>query len=141
MPKLRPTAYIVPNYFDSSKVDLRTLGPIGNFTMAQWWKAVKHSSDQDALFTDLEKSLSDPDKQNRYEAAFFLNILNDPRVAPKVAEVLTEFAPKSLGPKQAIAETWSVGPFADSRKGFDLRMLQRKGRSIFPLPIHQLLKR
>jgi len=40
--------------------------------MAQWWKAVKHSSDQDALFTDLEKSLSDPDKQNRYEAAFFL---------------------------------------------------------------------
>jgi putative heme-binding domain-containing protein len=125
--KAQANSYIVPNYFDSPKVDLRTLGPIGNFTMAQWWKGVKHSSEQEALFAALEKSLSDPDKQNRYEAAFFLNILNDSRVAPRVAEVLTEFAPKSLGPKHAIAEAWSVGPFADSRKGFNLSHAPEEG--------------
>jgi putative heme-binding domain-containing protein len=130
---LRPDAraqagsYIVPNYYESPKVDLRKLGPIGNYTMAQWWSAVKHTPEQEELFSLLDKSLSDPDQQIRYEAAFFLNILNDPGTSKHVGQVLKEFAPKSLGEKKSIAQVWAVGPFADSRKGFNLSHAPEEG--------------
>jgi putative heme-binding domain-containing protein len=113
-------SYTIPNYYDSPKVDLRKLGPIGNCTMAQWWAAVKRTPEQDELFSLLDKSLSDPDQQIRYEAAFFLNILNDPRTSRHVGNVLKEYAPKSLGEKKPIAELWAVGPFSDDRKSFNL---------------------
>jgi putative heme-binding domain-containing protein len=81
---------------------------------------VKHTSEQEQLFAFLQHGMTDPDRQIRYEAAFFLNLIDDPRTQPRIAEVFTEFQPKSLGPKQLVQELWAVGPFADERKGFNL---------------------
>ena len=75
----------------------------------------------------LQKSLADADTQVRYEAAFFLNLLNDCAVGPRVAEVFTEIAPKSLGAKQPVTELWAVGPFVDNRKGFNASHVPEEG--------------
>ena len=120
-------SYMVPNYYDTPRTDLRKLGPIGNYTIAQWWAGAKHTPEQEELFSLLGKSLSDRDQQVRYEAAFFLNILNDPRTSARVSDVLKEYAPKSLGQKKEIAEVWAVGPFADSRRGFELSHAPEQG--------------
>ena len=118
--RAQAASYLIPNFYDSPKVDLRKLGRVGNFTMAQWWKSVKRTTENEQLFSLLERRLADNDKQIRYEAAFFLNLMNDPRTQPRIAEVFTEFQPKSLGPKQPVTELWAVGPFADQRRGFNL---------------------
>ena len=113
-------SYVIANFLDSPKVDLRKLGGVGNFTVAQWWKDLKHTAEHDQLFSMLQSRLADPDTQIRYEAAFYLNLLNDPRVGPRIAQVFHEFEPKSLGPKQAVSEFWAIGPFPDQRRGFNL---------------------
>jgi putative heme-binding domain-containing protein len=118
--KAQAGSYVISNFFDSPKVDLRKLGRVGNFTMAQWWKVAKHTDEHDQLFSMLQSRLADPDTQIRYEAAFYLNLLNDPRVGPRIAEVFHEFEPKSLGPKQPVGELWAIGPFPDQSRGFNL---------------------
>ncbi|HXE54806.1 MAG TPA: HEAT repeat domain-containing protein, partial [Tepidisphaeraceae bacterium] len=112
-------AYTIPN-FAEGPVDLRKLGRAGNFTMAAWWKNVPHTPDEERLFSMLSTRLSDDDKQVRYEAAFFLNLLNDPRTAQEVAKVLSEFQPTELGPRRQIGEAWIVGPFRDQRRMFEV---------------------
>ncbi len=45
-------------YFDET-VDLRTLGRLGMFTVAEHWKAGKHTAEQEALFALLRERLGD----------------------------------------------------------------------------------
>ena len=117
--KAQEYSYTIPNFAEGA-VDLRKLGPVGNYTMAAWWKNVPHSPDQEELFSLLSKRLADEDRQVRYEAAYFLNLLNDSRASQPIARVFAEFQPKALGPRRPIAEAWIVGPFPDARKMFEL---------------------
>ena len=55
-----------------AKVDLRPLGRIGNFTIAEHWKAGKHSDEQEKLFALLLAKLSDAEEPVRLQAAFYL---------------------------------------------------------------------
>jgi putative heme-binding domain-containing protein len=118
--KAQAGSYVIASFYDSPRVDLRKLGRVGNYTMAQWWKDARHTDEQERLFSMLQSRLADSDTQIRYEAAFYLNLLNDPRVAPGVADIFHEFEPKSLGPKQPVGKLWAVGPFPDQRRGFNL---------------------
>ena len=120
-------SYTITTFYQSPPVDLRKLGRVGNYTMAQWWKQARHTDQQEQLFAVLEHLLGDPDKQVRFEAAFFLNLLNDPRTQPRLAQIQREYRPASLGPRQAVTEAWLAGPFPDQRRMFELSQPPEQG--------------
>jgi hypothetical protein len=82
-PYREEAAYVV-HYADAT-IDLRKLGPMGQYTMADRWKQTQHSLEQEALFAQLQSQLTDPAAPVRLQAAFFLSLLNDPRSEPEVA--------------------------------------------------------
>ena len=102
------------------KVDLRKLGRIGNYTIAEHWRAGKHTAEQEQLFALLRKQLADAAEPVRLQAAFFLRLLNDPRSEPDVARVYTATEAKrlALAPIHAIEQVWAAGPFPDGKAGF-----------------------
>jgi putative heme-binding domain-containing protein len=118
--KAQAGSYTIANFYQSEPVDLRKLGRIGNYTVAQWWKQVPHTPEQEQLFGLLRDALGDADSAIRAESAFYLNLLNDPTMKDSVAKVFTEMLPKSLGPKQTITQAWAVGPFSDERRQFNV---------------------
>ncbi len=106
--------------FDDAKVDLRELGRIGNFTTAEYWKAVKHTKEQEALFKLLVKRLGDKDEQIQLQTAHFLSLLNDERSEPLIIKVRrqTDERRLSVARVRGIGEIWAAGPFDDVEKGF-----------------------
>lgn len=107
--------------FPDGKVDLRNFGPVGNYTMADAWKAAPPSAEEQQLFTLLEGRLDDDDRQVRLQAAHFLSMLNDPRTEPKVATIIQadEEARLVVAPTKGIAKVWLAGPFDDAGRGFE----------------------
>jgi putative heme-binding domain-containing protein len=105
-------------YFDET-VDLRKLGPIGMFTVAEHWKGRTHSADQEALFALLRERLDDSAEPVRLEAAYFLSLLNDPRVEPAIARLRkrTERGRLANAPLKSLGRAWAVGPFDDGPSG------------------------
>jgi putative heme-binding domain-containing protein len=118
--KAQAASYTISNFYQSEPVDLRKLGRVGNYTMAQWWKQVPHTQEQERLFGLLRDALGDSDSLIRRQAAFYLNLLNDPTMSDAVAKVFAEMLPKSLGPRTTITEGWAVGPFSDQRRQFNV---------------------
>ncbi|HND54315.1 MAG TPA: c-type cytochrome, partial [Pirellulaceae bacterium] len=116
--KLREESAYVVELVDG-KFDLRSLGPIGNFTTADHWKAGGHTDEQEALFGLLLKQLNDQDESVRLTAAQFLLTLNDPRSEPAVAKVFAANDDKLLGIARPITvqEAWIVGPFDNGDAG------------------------
>ena len=72
------SAYVI-SYADG-KVDLRDHGRVGNFTIAEHWKADKHTEEQNLLFNLLRRMAKDRDETVRAQAVYFLELLNDPRI-------------------------------------------------------------
>ncbi len=107
-------------YLADGKLDLRTLGRIGNYTIAEHWRAGKHTAEQDRLFALLRKMLADPNEPVRLQAAYYLRLLNDPRGEPDVARVYTatEARRLAIAPLHGIDAVWAVGPFPDGPTGF-----------------------
>jgi putative heme-binding domain-containing protein len=105
-------------YFDET-VDLRTLGRIGMFTVAEHWKAGKHSPEQDALFALLRERLGDSSVRVRLQAAHFLYLLDDPRTEPQIRDLrkTTERARVAGAPLKSLGRAWGIGPFADGLRG------------------------
>ena len=108
--------------FADAKLDLRKFGRVGNFTMAEYWKAVPHTSEQEQLFALLLKVIGDANERVSVQAAHFLSLLNDPRSEPAVTKAITaseerrlEGAPVSI--LKRVASAWIVGPFPDGVKG------------------------
>src|SRR5206468_3395345 len=101
------------------KLDLRTVGRIGNFTVAEHWKAGTHTDEQERLFALLRKVLADHDEAVRLQAVHFLSLLNDPRSEPEIARVRTASAERrlTLAPIRSIDRVWAVGPFPDGDDG------------------------
>jgi putative heme-binding domain-containing protein len=117
--KLRTEDAYVLNLADE-KVDLRTLGRVGNFTLAEHWKQPGHTPEQEQLFELLLKMLDDADEPIRLQAAHFLSLLNDPRSEPGVARVTRDNEERKLqtAPVVGVAKVWVAGPFSDGNDGF-----------------------
>ncbi|MBS0207883.1 MAG: c-type cytochrome [Planctomycetes bacterium] len=112
------SAYKV-QYADET-IDLRTLGPVGVYTVADHWHQGKHTAEQEQLFALLLKAAGDEDEQVRLQAVHFLSLLNDPRSEPTVEKVLAANDERKLGIAKlaGITEVWLAGPFDDGDEGF-----------------------
>jgi len=67
------SAYVIE--YDDGKVDLREQGRVGLFTLAEHWKADKHTEDQNLLFKLLRKMQDDSDARVREAARMFVTML------------------------------------------------------------------
>jgi putative heme-binding domain-containing protein len=105
-------------YFDET-VDLRTLGRLGMFTVAEHWKAGKHTAEQEALFALLRERLADSSDRVRLQAAHFLFLLDDPRTEPLIRDLRksTERSRVASAPLKSLGRVWGIGPFADGPRG------------------------
>ena len=101
-------------YGSDEIVDLADFARIGSYTMAERWKAVPHSAEQEQLFALLLKALDDPSERVRLQAAYFLGLLRDPRSESKIEAVRRVIAIAKLqaAPTLNIREAWCMGPFA-----------------------------
>jgi len=113
--ELRAGEGYVIDYADA-KVDLRRLGPVGNFTTADHWKMSNRTKEQETLFGLLQKRLHDSDNLVRFQAAHFLSVLNDPRTEPQVQQVITENEDRRLAVAATllVGKVWQIGPFPDA---------------------------
>jgi putative heme-binding domain-containing protein len=105
-------------YFDAT-VDLRKLGRIGMFTVAEHWNWRKHTGEQEALFAVLRQHLEDPDERVRLQAAHFLSLLDDPRTEPAIGRLRRKTERDRLvnAPLKQLAKAWVIGPFPDDARG------------------------
>lgn len=105
--------------FPEGKVDLRTLGRVGVYTMAEHWKVLKPTAEQRRLFGFLYDRLTDTDTRVRLQAAWFLAVLKDARTEPFVQRLWRENEEMRLAvaPVKPITRLLAVGPFRD-RPGF-----------------------
>lgn len=112
-------AYVIA--YADEKVDLRKLGRVGTYTVAEHWKATARTSEQERLFALLSARLDDADEPVRLQAAHYLLLLNDPRSEPKVNSVRRQNEQRKLhlasitNPDKA----WVAGPFPDGGQGFN----------------------
>ena len=101
-------------YFDET-VDLRKLGRLGMFTVAEHWKAGRHTNEQETLFALLRGRLADASEPVRLQAAYFLSLLDDSRSEPLLAALTktTERRRLANAPLKQLGKAWGIGPFAD----------------------------
>jgi putative heme-binding domain-containing protein len=105
-------------YLDET-VDLRKLGRLGLFTVAEHWNAQRHSADQETLFALLHDRLSDSSDAVRLQAAHFLSLLNDPRSEPEIGVLRKQTERRRLvnAPLKQLGRAWVIGPFGDDGRG------------------------
>ena len=117
-------------YFDET-VDLRTLGRLGMFTVAEHWKAGKHTAEQESLFALLRERLADSSDRVRLQAAHFLFLLDDPRTEPLIRDLRksTERSRVASAPLKSLGRVWGIGPFADGPRGMASVLPPETGRS------------
>ena len=117
-PQQKEEANIILFADEREPIDLRKFGRIGNYTVAEHWKALKHTDEQDKLFALLVERLSDDDDKVRLQAAHFLSLLNDPRSEPKIAAVTVDVQNKRLdllGKLEHVKpQVWMLGPVPDA---------------------------
>lgn len=116
-------------HFADGRVDLRELGRVGNYTVADHWKAGQHSEQQQALFELLMEVLADGDERVRLQAAHFLSVLADPRSEPAVARVITATEERRLGVVRPsdVPRFWVCGPWPDGGKRFETQHPPEQG--------------
>ena len=107
-------------HYADGEVDLRSLGRVGSFTMAEYWKAIEPDQEQRQLVDLLVKRLDDTDDAVRLQAAYYLSLLRDPKTEPAVAKTFqsVQMGRLAAAPLREVARVWAVGPFADGDKGF-----------------------
>ena len=100
-------------------VKLADLGRIGSYTIAERWKLVSHTSEQQELFDILIRSLDDDKTAVRLQAAHYLSLLRDPRADPLVALARWDVALRELSAIEPrnVTQLWTVGPFDDGDQG------------------------
>ncbi len=105
-------------YLDET-VDLRKLGRIGMFTVAEHWNGRRHTGEQEALFAVLRQHLDDPGEGVRLQAAHFLSLLDDPRSEPAIGRLrkTTERGRLANASLKSLGRAWVIGPFADDSRG------------------------
>ena len=106
--------------YADGEADMRSMGRIGSFTIAEYWKAIEPNAEQKELFGLLQKMLDDPADPVRLQAAYYLSLLRDPKTEPAVARVFRSVQEGRLAaaPLHEVGKAWAIGPFADGEKGF-----------------------
>jgi len=101
--------------YADEKIDLKSLGRVGSFTTAEFWKYVPHTDEQEALFAALSKHLTDADDRVYEQAAFFLNLFNVADVNQQIDSTRRTrlLARLSAAPVTDVAQVWTAGPFDD----------------------------
>ncbi|MBL9081942.1 MAG: c-type cytochrome, partial [Planctomycetales bacterium] len=96
-------------------VDLADFARIGSFTIAQRWKTLPHTDDEEKLFALLVTALDDKSDAVRLQAAYYLSLLNDARSEPLVEETRRDVLLKRLaaGKSLAVRDAWRLGPWPD----------------------------
>ena len=115
----REEHYVVQ--YSDGREDLRRLGRIGNFTVADHWAVGRRSPEQGALFQLLLAMLEDQAEPVRLQAAQFLFLLNDSRSEEGVQQVYRLSDERRLavsGIRKTIQEVWTIGPYPDGDTGF-----------------------
>ena len=117
-PQQKEEANIILFADEKEPIDLRKFGRVGNYTVAEHWKVLKHSPEQEKLFSLLVERLSDDDDKVRLQAAHFLSLLNDLRSEPKIATVTADVQDKRLnllGKLEHVKpQVWMLGPVPDA---------------------------
>lgn len=122
-------AYLIKYAGEKEHTDLRKLGRIGTYTVAEHWKAAQHSDEQERLFELLTGRLGDNEESVRLQAAHFLSMLNDSRSEPKVQSVLRKNEQRKLQLAELVNpdKAWVAGPFPDGGKGFEMVHAPERG--------------
>ncbi len=117
-PQQKEEANIILFADEKEPIDLRKHGRVGNYTVAEHWKALKHTEEQEKLFALLAERLGDEDDKVRLQAAHFLSLLNDPRSEPKIATVTADVQDKRLNLQGKLEhvrpQVWMLGPVPDA---------------------------
>ncbi|MFO0946249.1 MAG: LamG-like jellyroll fold domain-containing protein [Planctomycetota bacterium] len=111
------------------EIDLKSLGRVGSFTIAERWKTLSPSDEERKLFDLLITRLDDAEDSVRLQSAYFLSLLKDPKSEPLIAKArerslqtrLAKYKPRSP------AEVWTLGPFNDGEKGLETPHPPEKG--------------
>jgi len=113
----------------SGPVDLADLGPIGSYTTAQRWKAVRPTATEAKLFDMLVASLDDPSSPVKAQAAYYLGLLRDPRSETGVDRVNRELRGAGLAELTPIPvlSLWLAGPFPDGKMGLETEQPPQRG--------------
>ena len=100
-------------------VELSQLGPIGSYTIAERWKTIPPDEEQLALAKLLQDALDDESSVVQSQAAYYLSLLGDERIEPRLAAVRQALAKKKLAGAavREVARAWRVGPFIDGAAG------------------------
>ena len=117
-PQQKEEANIILFADEKEPIDLRKYGRVGNYTVAEHWKSLKHTAEQEKLFSLLVERLGDDDDKVRLQATHFLSLLNDPRSEPKIAAVTADVQDKRLnllGKLEHVKpQVWMLGPVPDA---------------------------
>ena len=117
-PQQKEEANIILFADEKEPIDLRKFGRVGNYTVAEHWKALKHTAEQEQLFALLVERLGDDDDKVRLQAAHFLSLLNDPRSEPKISAVTADVQDKRLNLQGKLEhvrpQVWMLGPVPDA---------------------------
>lgn len=116
-PQQKEEANIIQFADEKEPLDLRKFGRVGNYTVAEHWKALKHTDEQEQLFALLMERLDDSEDKIRLQAAHFLSLLNDPRSEPKIAKVVSGVQDRRLdvGKLEHLKPLiWMLGPVPDA---------------------------
>ena len=102
------------------KVDLRTIGKNGNYTIGDIWPHTKNDTKSVFGFDALMKQLDDSSESVKVSAGHFLGLLRDERSEVRL-ENLRHAAEKlqlEVAKSQDIYEVWLLGPLDDGDAGF-----------------------
>lgn len=130
-----PLNYTSPNasfeltFADTDRpVDLRASGRTGSFTAAEWWKHCPPTPERRRLADLLvavmdhptiaaaqagDQTASDQDDAVRLQAAYFLSLLSDDDIEPRIARARREVAVRRLSVFgwRNVSAAWMLGPF------------------------------
>ena len=101
-------------------VDLAARSPVGSFTTAEYWRSRPRTAADEAGFGLLRNALADPDRRVAGQAAYFLDVLGDPRTAGAVERYRSTVLTRELAaaPRTALAHAWvrpgGAGPRLDA---------------------------
>ena len=96
-------------HYAGGEVDLRQLGRVGSFNMAEYWKAITPDHQQQELFAALLGMLDASAEPARLQSAYYLSLLRDPRSEPAVAKTFQSVRIGRLGQRAASRSQQGLG--------------------------------
>lgn len=116
-PQQKEESNIILYADEKEPIDLRKLGRVGNYTVAEHWQVLTHTEEQERLFGLLMDRLVDKSDRIRLQAAHFLSLLNDPRAEERIASVVAGVQDRRLDVaklEHVKPIVWMLGPVPDS---------------------------